>query len=114
MPGTNGERTGNQALLNWVEDMTRLCKPDQVYWCDGSDAEFKRLCTEMVAAGTLIELNQEKRPFLGKYVIFVDRLTDRGQTAAAGPALHAGNSHPVGGLRAPPLQQKHFSLPAKK
>jgi phosphoenolpyruvate carboxykinase (GTP) len=62
MPGTNGERTGNQALLNWVEDMTRLCKPDQVYWCDGSDAEYKRLCTEMVAAGTLVELNQEKRP----------------------------------------------------
>ena len=62
MPGTNGERTGNQALLKWVEEMTQLCKPDQVYWCDGSDAEYSRLCGEMVAAGTLIELNQEKRP----------------------------------------------------
>jgi len=70
MPGTNGERTGNQALLKWVEEMTRLCKPDQVYWCDGSDAEYQRLCGEMVAAGTLIELNQEKRP--GCYLALSD------------------------------------------
>jgi phosphoenolpyruvate carboxykinase (GTP) len=62
MPGTNGERTGNQALLKWVEEMAQLCKPDHVYWCDGSDAEYQRLCGEMVAAGTLVELNQEKRP----------------------------------------------------
>ena len=62
MPGTNGEPTANQALLKWVEEMTQLCKPDQVYWCDGSDAEYQRLCGKMVAAGTLIELNQEKRP----------------------------------------------------
>ena len=34
----------------------------------------------------------------------VDTQTHRGQAAAAGPAVHAGNSHPVGGLRAPPLQ----------
>ncbi|MEE2760047.1 MAG: phosphoenolpyruvate carboxykinase (GTP) [Pseudomonadota bacterium] len=62
MPGTNGERTGNRALLKWVDKMARLCQPDQVYWCDGSKVEFQRLCGEMVAAGTLIQLNQEKRP----------------------------------------------------
>ena len=62
MLGTNGERTGNQALLKWVDKMAQLCQPDQVYWCDGSEEEFQRLCGVMVAAGTLIQLNQEKRP----------------------------------------------------
>ncbi|MAF49487.1 MAG: phosphoenolpyruvate carboxykinase (GTP) [Rhodospirillales bacterium] len=62
MPGTDKDRSNNQALLKWVEDMARLCNPDQVHWCDGSDQEYQRLCAQMVEAGTLIELNQDKRP----------------------------------------------------
>ncbi len=54
--------TRNQELLNWVGEMAALCKPDQVYWCNGSQEEYNRLCNEMVASGTFIKLNQELRP----------------------------------------------------
>src|SRR6185369_5768685 len=52
----------NQELLNWVEEMAALCKPDQVYWCNGSKEEYDRLCAEMVAGGTFIKLNPELPP----------------------------------------------------
>ena len=57
----------NQELLDWVEEMADLCQPDQVYWCDGSQEEYDRLCDEMVESGTFIRLNPKLRPnsFLG-------------------------------------------------
>ncbi len=52
----------NAKLIDWVADMVALCKPEQVYWCDGSDAEYQRLCQQLVAVGTFKKLNQAKRP----------------------------------------------------
>ncbi|MBE1236779.1 phosphoenolpyruvate carboxykinase (GTP) [Phaeovibrio sulfidiphilus] len=54
--------TRNQNLVAWVEEITKLCEPDQVYWCDGSQEEYDRLCQEMVESGTFTRLNEKKRP----------------------------------------------------
>jgi phosphoenolpyruvate carboxykinase (GTP) len=54
--------TTNQKLLDWVEEISALCAPDRVEWCDGSQAEYDRLCQLLVDAGTLVPLADDKRP----------------------------------------------------
>lgn len=48
--------------LEWVKNITELCKPDQIRWCNGSAEEYQELCDMLVAKGTFIRLNPEKRP----------------------------------------------------
>jgi phosphoenolpyruvate carboxykinase (GTP) len=52
----------NKAVMAWVQEMASLTKPERIQFCDGSEAEKKRLTEEAVAQGILIPLNQEKRP----------------------------------------------------
>ncbi len=52
----------NEDLIIWVTDAVKLCKPESVHWCDGSQSEFDQMCREMVDSGTFIKLNEEKRP----------------------------------------------------
>jgi len=54
--------TENDSLRKWIKEMVDLCEPSQVHFCDGSQEEYNHLCHEMVANGTLIKLNPEKRP----------------------------------------------------
>ena len=52
----------NAHLLNWVEKMANLTKPDAIHWVDGSPEEDEALKAQMVAGGTFVKLNQELWP----------------------------------------------------
>jgi phosphoenolpyruvate carboxykinase (GTP) len=54
--------TTHAKLLAWVDEMNELCGPEAVHWCDGSAEENQMLCDLMVKSGTLIKLNEKKRP----------------------------------------------------
>ncbi|MBA3625479.1 MAG: phosphoenolpyruvate carboxykinase (GTP) [Methylibium sp.] len=52
----------NARLIAWVSEMAALTEPQAIHWCDGSKAEYDRLCAQLVAAGTFRKLDEAKRP----------------------------------------------------
>ncbi|WP_460817520.1 phosphoenolpyruvate carboxykinase (GTP) [Microbacterium petrolearium] len=49
-------------LLAWVDEIAALTRPDRIHWVSGSAREHEELLAEMVEAGTLLRLNDAKRP----------------------------------------------------
>ena len=57
-----GSENKHKQLASWVEEVAHMCKPDRVYWCDGSGEEYQAMLRLMVLAGIAIPLAPEKRP----------------------------------------------------
>ncbi|MFJ2634747.1 phosphoenolpyruvate carboxykinase (GTP) [Streptomyces sp. NPDC087422] len=54
--------TNHQELTRWVGEIAELTQPDEIVWCDGSEAEYHRLAGELVAKGTFTKLDPTLRP----------------------------------------------------
>ncbi len=54
--------TKNNKLIQWVEEMAKMCQPDSIYWCDGSQKEYDNMVKIMVDSGLATPLNPSKRP----------------------------------------------------
>jgi len=54
--------TTNARLLEWVDEITAMLKPDKVYWADGSRDEFLSMMKALVDSGTAMWLDPKKRP----------------------------------------------------
>ncbi|MBT3768022.1 MAG: phosphoenolpyruvate carboxykinase (GTP) [Rhodospirillaceae bacterium] len=55
------DRTKNEKLLAWVDEIATMCRPANIQWCDGSQEEYDRMCQELVDKGVFVRLNAEKR-----------------------------------------------------
>jgi len=66
----NGVQLKHAGLAKWVKEITELCVPDNVRWCDGSKAEYDQLCQLLVDKGTFTKLDSQKRP--NSYAAFSD------------------------------------------
>ncbi|MBQ8927145.1 MAG: phosphoenolpyruvate carboxykinase (GTP) [Oscillospiraceae bacterium] len=59
--------TTNQKVLDWVQEMVDLCKPDKVVWIDGSQEQLDALIAEVTSLpdgdpNKMWHLNEEKLP----------------------------------------------------
>ncbi|NLM10239.1 MAG: phosphoenolpyruvate carboxykinase (GTP) [Clostridiaceae bacterium] len=52
----------HKKLQAWIEEIAKMCQPDNIYLCDGSEEEKERLLKELVDSGMAVELNQDKLP----------------------------------------------------
>jgi len=64
--GIGDAKSTNQSVLDWVQEVARLCGPENIFWCDGSEKENDYLRSEAVRQNILIKLNEEKVP--GSYL----------------------------------------------
>jgi phosphoenolpyruvate carboxykinase (GTP) len=59
---TSSREGKNRKLIQWVEEVARLCKPERVHWCDGTPEEYQAMLQMMILSGTAIPVNEKLRP----------------------------------------------------
>jgi phosphoenolpyruvate carboxykinase (GTP) len=52
----------SRAVAEWVESVRQLTQPAAVHWCEGSQAEVRKLTGELLASGELMSLNAQQFP----------------------------------------------------
>ncbi|MFZ4515473.1 MAG: phosphoenolpyruvate carboxykinase (GTP) [Acidimicrobiia bacterium] len=52
----------SERVMAWVTEIAALTTPDEIHWCDGSDAEYEALCAKLEASGTMVRLDPQRRP----------------------------------------------------
>lgn len=60
--GNASMATKLKKLSDWVDSVVELTHPKEVYWCDGSEAEYKKIVSKMLSEGSLTKLNETKFP----------------------------------------------------
>src|ERR1700730_14039116 len=60
--GIGDSKPTNQAVLDWAQDVAQLAQPENIFWCDGSDAENSFLLEQSEKQQVLIKLNEQKVP----------------------------------------------------
>ena len=51
-------QVNNKYVIEWVNEVAELTKPDSVVWIDGSEEQAQKLREEAMSTGELIELNE--------------------------------------------------------
>ena len=55
--------TNNQKLKDWVAEMAKLCQPDSVHWCNGSEDENRMLIEQCVKSGQFTPLKKRENSY---------------------------------------------------
>ncbi|WP_432985729.1 phosphoenolpyruvate carboxykinase (GTP) [Dactylosporangium sp. CA-233914] len=63
VPGLDQAPTAHRRLLAWVREVAELTRPERVVWCDGSEAEWRRITDELVDSGALVRLAARPNSF---------------------------------------------------
>jgi phosphoenolpyruvate carboxykinase (GTP) len=54
----------HEGLTRWVEEIAAMCRPREIYWCNGSREEYDRFMNEMLKSGTATPLKKRPNSFL--------------------------------------------------
>jgi phosphoenolpyruvate carboxykinase (GTP) len=79
--------TTNERLLDWVSAWAEIFEPDAIEWCDGSEAEYDRLCQELVDSGTFRRLTARPNSYLA--------LSDPGDVARVEDRTYICTTDPI-------------------
>ncbi len=72
--------TTHEGILAWVDEIAELTQPARIHWVTGAQEEWVELTDALVATGTFIRLNEEKKPnsfYAASDPIDVARVEDR-------------------------------------